>query len=1126
MALTTRQTSLLVQQDWTKVYQTFREADFQSYDFETLRKSMIDYLRAYYPEDFNDFTDSSEYIALIDLIAFLGQSLAFRTDLNARENFIDTAQRRDSILKLARLISYNPKRNVSASGYLKFDTVSTTESVTDSNGLNLANLVISWNDASNDNWLEQFTTILNSVLVSNQIIGKPGASQTLNGIQTDEYAISIPASQVPVAPYVAQVEGLTTNFEAVSATSANESYVYEVNPTPAGKFNFLYRNDNLGNGSVNTGFFFYFKQGTLQTQVFNIADSLPNRVVNINFDNINNTDVWLYALDQSNNDSTTWTSVPAVNGINIVYNNSTNRNLYQINTRANDQIDLVFGDGSFTNVPQGNFRLYYRQGNNLSYKITPEEMQNITLTIPYISAKGVTESLTVRASLKYTVTNANTRESIDNIRAKAPQQYYTQNRMITGEDYNILPYTTFNDILKVKTVNRTSSGISRYLDVIDVTGKYSSTNIFAEDGIIYKAPTSQTLNFQFSSSSQVAAIVIDQLRPLIASKEMQHLFYDTATRPVPLNSNTNTWYQASYSTNSSVGYFLDNSGNPVSIGLGAANNFQFVTVGALLHFVAPSGYYFNAQNNLVAGAPQTKNDRLEIWASVAYNNNTQANLNSIVPTNAVLKEIIPAWTTTWSNDIITSIVNNILTYNKKFGLRYSTGVKSDGITQQIAGWRLIDQSDISDADFSLQYEGDISGQGLDSSWLLKFEYINQEYVVTYRGLSYVFESVLETRFYFDPQVKVYDTTLGTTILDQIKVLKTNTQPDNLLPLGTDQAWTIYNNIVQSDGYEDNTKILITFPDTNATGIPDDPDLFTKLVAPLVNPTQKYVYFKQNTADTTDFINVTPVAEGVVISNYGTQNEIISKLGLFPVNTIFYAYSENAFYQFVDPNLVELTDYTVKTGRSGLYFQYTHASPNNRRIDPSPSNIMDLYILTKTYSDDYFSWVRDNTGKISEPVAPTSEELKTNFGTLENYKALSDTIIYNTVSFKPLFGNKAATSLRATFKVVKNPNVVISDNDVKSSVIAAINNYFDIGNWDFGETFYFSELSAYLHQSLTPNIASIIIVPTAGTTSFGGLYQINAEPNEIVVSCATVDNVEIISAITAAQINLTAAGLNI
>ena len=119
-----------------------RNADFQAYDYETLRKAMIDYLRIYYPEDFNDFIESSEYIALIDTIAFLGQSLAFRADLNARENYIDTAERRDSILRLARLISYSSKRNQNASGFLKFESVSTTESITDSEGINLANRVI------------------------------------------------------------------------------------------------------------------------------------------------------------------------------------------------------------------------------------------------------------------------------------------------------------------------------------------------------------------------------------------------------------------------------------------------------------------------------------------------------------------------------------------------------------------------------------------------------------------------------------------------------------------------------------------------------------------------------------------------------------------------------------------------------------------------------------------------------------------------------------------------------------------------------------------------------------------------------------------------------------------------
>lgn len=155
MSSTDRQNRLLLTEDWKKIYQSFKYADFQSYDFDNLRRTMISYIRENYPEDFTDYIESSEYVALIDLIAFLGQNLAYRTDLNARENFIETAERRESILRLARLISYNASRNVPASGLLKIVSVSTTEDIVDSSNNNLANQTVIWNDDTNGNWYEQ-----------------------------------------------------------------------------------------------------------------------------------------------------------------------------------------------------------------------------------------------------------------------------------------------------------------------------------------------------------------------------------------------------------------------------------------------------------------------------------------------------------------------------------------------------------------------------------------------------------------------------------------------------------------------------------------------------------------------------------------------------------------------------------------------------------------------------------------------------------------------------------------------------------------------------------------------------------------------------------------------------------
>lgn len=1123
MAITTRQTSLLVAEDWTKIYQTFRNADFQSYDYETLRKSMIDYLRTYYPEDFNDFTESSEFIALIDLIAFMGQSLAFRGDLNARENYIDTAQRRDSIFKLARLISYTPKRNIPANGYLKVDSVSTTEVVYDSNGIDLSGIVVNWADAGNDNWLEQFTAILNASFNSNQVVGKPSNSQLINGIQTDEYQVNLVTNVVPTYSFQTQIEGAQVPFEVVSPTSVNENYIYESAPRPSVPFNLLYRNDNLGNSSYNTGFFLYFKQGELKSIDFNFAESLPNRVYNVNVNGINNTDVWLYSLDSNGNPDVLWSRVPAVGIQNVIYNRSTDRNIYQVNTRAGDQIDLVFGDGSFANIPQGTYRLYYRVSNGLSYKINPSEMQNVSVPINYVSRSGRIETLVVTASLQYTVANASTRESIDDIRQRAPQQYYTQDRMITGEDYNILPYTLFNNILKAKAVNRTSSGVSRYLDVIDTTGKYSSTNIFAQDGVLYRDPFTNSFSFDFVTRNDIYRVINNSVLPIASAKETLQYFYEFYPKIGILDT---YWNKSVAIANGSTGYFYDSLGNLLQVGDIVSNNNKYIVPGAIVRFSAGSGNYFDARNMVQAGTPNKPGDKYYIYAAVQQvigdgtnggagnlaNGQGPITLNQDVPDGATVDEVYAVFNNEFTNALIESIVGYVQAY-EDFGLRYDV---------ETGEWKIIKPQDLNTTDsFSLGSAGNASGNGLDSSWLIYFKTVGQTYQVIYRGLYYVFESVIETNFYFDDAVKIYDPKTGLTIHDQIKILKINNEPDSAAQLALDYTWYIYKNIVEVDGYENPNRIYITFPDTDNDGVPDNPELFDLIVSPSTQTDSKYVYFQQTTGYDNYTVSV-PVSNADIISTYNTLQDIQIDSTLYKNGQLFYVPDTDTFYQLnivgATYNIDPVTGYVAKFGRQDLYFQYRHNSPNYRRIDPSPNNIIDLHILTKQYATDYTAWIQDSSNRVNQPVPPTSEELALEFGSLEKYKSISDTLIFNPAKFKPIFGVKAESSLRATFKVIKNPSVVISDNDVKTSVISAINSYFDVANWDFGETFYFSELSAYLHSVLAPNVASVVIVPASAATPFGSLLQINAEYNEIIVSAATVDDVQVISAITAAQLN--------
>ena len=85
------------------------------------------------------------------------------------------------------------------------------------------------------------------------------------------------------------------------------------------------------------------------------------------------------------------------------------------------------------------------------------------------------------------------------------------------------------------------------------------------------------------------------------------------------------------------------------------------------------------------------------------------------------------------------------------------------------------------------------------------------------------------------------------------------------------------------------------------------------------------------------------------------------------------------------------------------------------------------------------------------------------------------------------------------------------------IINAINRFFAIDNWDFGETFYFQELSAFIMNALTPKLVSMIIVPRQGSQSFGSLFEIKSELDEIFISAAQVTDIEIIDEITATEL---------
>jgi len=1120
MSSTDRQNRLLVAEDWKRIYQSYRNADFQSYDFDNLRRTMINYLRENYPEDFNDYIESSEYLALIDLIAYLGQNISFRIDLNARENYLELAERRESVLRLARLLSYNPKRNVAANGLLKISSVQTTEEILDSNNINLENQTVVWNDPSNSDWYEQFVKVLNAALPVNGTFGRPVQKSTINGIPTEQYRFNSTNDTVPVFGFSKNVNGSSTRFEIVSST-INNDIVEEESPFPGNNFAFLYRDDGRGPSSSNSGFFCHFVQGSLDQGTFNISAPSTNQVVAIDALNVNNNDVWLYKLDSFGSEEEEWTKVAAVEGNNIIYNSLSKniRNIYSVLTRINDRISLIFSDGVFGNLPKGNFRVYYRTSKNARLVVEPDDMRGVSIKIPYISKKGKSETLSLVFQLQYTVDNATISESNSSIKANAPANYYTQNRMVTAEDYQIGPLTASQEIVKAKSVNRTASGISRYFDLTDATGKYSKTNLFGVDGVLMKDFITPKTSFSFSTRTDIEGAIVNTIEPILTNKKVKN-YYMNSFPKIFANDLNNSWTKLSDDTNRSTGYFKNQADVKSQLGTFTGSLLKLIKAGTLIKFEAPAGQHFmtNEENKLMDGAADHANSVTYLWTKIVSvsGDGTDENedgsgsvvLNDIIPTGAKLVEIMPRIATELQDDVKTQIIDQVFAY-KTFGLRFD---------RDIGHWRLISENNLNiGADFSIGKTGDNTNQQLDASWLLLFETDGEKYTITYRASRYLFESDKEIRFYFDSSDKIYNNLTGKIVKDKISILSINQKPDSVSPFTIDYDWEIVEEFRDADGYINSKKVQISFYDDDEDGVVDNPQIFEDIISEDINPKTKYVFLRKRVTDdgTEDYNYVSNDELKIIVLN---SKDEIGSYSLYDEGQVFY-YIEEKIFEVLnkEKSLLSITtDYQAKIGRDNIKFLYIHAADDSSRIDPSVSNIIDTYLLTRSYDNEFRLWLEGTNAVM--PLAPSSDQLFQNYGTeLNSIKSISDEIIYHPSKYKVLFGDKATDDLQAKFKIVKNPDVVINDNDIKSRVISAVNQFFALENWDFGERFYFSELSAYVMNQLAPDLVTFVVVPKQTTQSFGSLFEVKSEADEIFISGATVNDIDIIDAITASRL---------
>jgi len=946
---------------WEMAYEAFQQVNFTAWDFDTIKKSLLDYLKLYYPEeDFNDYIESSELIAILELFAYIGELIAYRQDMNAHETLITQADRKESVLRLAKLLSYNPSRNIPARGLVKIVSLSTTEQIFDSRGNDLTNKTVNWNDPNNDQWKDQFLIILNRVM--NQPFGSvlPSDRIQVQDVVFELYGLNNNPLNNNVISYNINVSGQTYPMELVSV-QLDENGPLEKRPEKNLQMNILYLSDGLGDSSDNTGFFFFTKQGQLQRLQTNFDGVTPNQTYDVLVNNINDIDVWLNNIDPTDGtiivgDGSTdvrageWQQVDVANSQNIIFNTNPNRNKFEIETLANDQVRIIFGDGNFANIPSGTFEIWYRTSANDDVVIPANAIQSINGSIPYSDNNGKKQILTFAFSLMDSIQNAAPSEDIEHIRRIAPAVYYTQDRMVNGRDYNEFMLQD-NSILKLRSINRTFAGDSKYIEWHDPKEYYDNVKMFSDDGVIYfntytvdtrLAPGTLPLPDYAANASLTSALISNYIEPILSTDE----FYIRSV----LSGVIPTLIRTKFST---------------------TEKFQLQA----------------ALSDAINYPPKT-----------VY-------LNYDVSTN------------TWQ--ITTSLP---VTY-----------------------W------------ISIELQ-------TDNYW--DIEFLAERIIFHSDGIDFWVTNK-------SAKTITYDTLNGN--YDQITILSANTDPNGHI-LTNNYVLNVSGQYVYETGENkglESIKDLILLPgDTNGDGIPDYVTL-SYLISP-----STYVYFNRDCVDACEW------------------------------NYVPYSASTLAAYEQDQANGTGL--WKRENGRENINFLWMHRTPRYHLVDPATSNIIDAYIITRGYYTSLRQWL---TGKVStRPTVPTPYELRASYGYLLDSKMITDTVILNAGVIKLLFGSYADNTLQATFKVVRSQNKTLTNNQIKAAIVDAINDYFDINQWEFGQTFYFTDLATYIHSTIPNDISSIVLVPTYNNHSFGDMFQVYAKENEIIQPHITVDNIVIVDSL--------------
>ena len=525
-----------------------KKRKYTNRDFLSLKKDLISYAKEYFGDSYKDFNETSPGMMLLEMTAYIGDSLSFYIDQQFKEQLLPLAEEKRNMMNISKTLGYNPRSVVPSVTILEFKQLL---------------------DASVPGGVPDWS---NSLIVGkgSKVQSKSNSDVVFETLENLDFRVSGSAQQHDeFIPYSQNSDGLTNKYQVVRSVYAmsgrSKSYNIKIGDSiPFLKVQ-LPDQDVVDIISVTDS-----HGGTWYEVEYLAQDKVFQESYYTGTDN-SGEDLYQYTSEASQS----FIAAPSKLDDSIYVNKK-----YVVETDDNGITSLVFGNGTIRNAANGdsvleqiwndsqninalysgtipddwssvtpsllysslgevpantNLKITYRVGGGIESNVSANDLSIVSqISTPAGIVNDMTAEATLAVTNPFPARGGADEESVDELREKAKAVFSSQKRAVTREDYEGLIKSMparFGSIAKVyckridpfdtitPTINTSSVDTSAINSIITGFQDYMiAYNVWVGNGSVEGDAPNPTEFLDFDTMGTIDQNDIDLIDQAIASQ--------------------------------------------------------------------------------------------------------------------------------------------------------------------------------------------------------------------------------------------------------------------------------------------------------------------------------------------------------------------------------------------------------------------------------------------------------------------------------------------------------------------------------------------------------------------------------------------------------------------------------